>query len=92
MANEIGIPRIVFYSTRAFFTAVTNFIWKDVAKIISLPVVNFVDLPWSPTFKKEHLPSVCQIYKKSDPEREFLKDGMLANMSSYGCVINTFEA
>ncbi|XAR65329.1 hypothetical protein NMG60_11009414 [Bertholletia excelsa] len=92
MANQLGIPRIVFYSSGAFLTAVSNFLWHNINTVRSLSVVEFPDLPRSPSFPAEHLPSIFRLYRESDPDRQILKDGMLANFSSWGSVFNSFDA
>ncbi|KAH7834083.1 hypothetical protein Vadar_012576 [Vaccinium darrowii] len=91
LANQLGIPRLVFYTSGAFLTCVCNFLWQNVKTVHSLPVVKFSDLPRSPVFAAEHLPSSFRAYRESDPDMEFLKDGALANIRSWGCVFNSFD-
>ncbi|XP_052194935.1 UDP-glycosyltransferase 89A2-like [Diospyros lotus] len=91
LAQELGIPRIAFYSASAFLACMLNFLWPNVASVRSLSAVDFPDLPRSPSFAKEHLPSIFRLYREQDPELEFVKNGMVANMSSWGCVFNTFR-
>ncbi|XP_058193563.1 UDP-glycosyltransferase 89A2-like [Rhododendron vialii] len=91
LANQLGIPRIAFYSTRAFLTSVLNFLWQNVKTVRSLPTVNLPDLPRSPCFAAEHLPSVYRAYRESDPDTEFLRDGFLANARSWGSIFNSFD-
>ncbi|CAL5344831.1 unnamed protein product [Camellia sinensis] len=83
---------IVFYSSGSFLASVSNFIWQNINTVRSLPVVHFPDLPRSPSFTPDHLPSVYRVYRESDPDGEFLKDGMLANIASWGCVFNSLDA
>ncbi|GMP74986.1 hypothetical protein CsSME_00032223 [Camellia sinensis var. sinensis] len=92
LAHQLGIPRIVFYSSGSFLASVSNFIWQNINTVRSLPVVHFPDLPRSPSFTPDHLPSVYRVYRESDPDGEFLKDGMLANIASWGCVFNSLDA
>ncbi|KAF7124127.1 hypothetical protein RHSIM_Rhsim12G0070300 [Rhododendron simsii] len=91
LANQLGIPRIAFYSTRAFLTSLLNFLWQNVKTVRSLPAVNFPDLPRSPCFAAEHLPSVYRVYRESEPDMEFLRDGFLANTRSWGSIFNSFD-
>lgn len=86
LAQQIGIPRICFYSSDAFLTSILACLWDNIDSLLSLEVVDFPDLSYSPSFTKEHLPSVFLTYKKSDPIWEFIKDGMIANNVSCGCV------
>ncbi|THG15682.1 UDP-glycosyltransferase 89B2-like [Camellia sinensis] len=92
LAHQLGIPRIVFYSSGSFLASVSNFIWQNINTVRSLPVVHFPDLPRSPSFTADHLPSIYRVYRESDPDGEFLKDGMLANIASWGCVFNSLDA
>ncbi|KAI8527456.1 hypothetical protein RHMOL_Rhmol12G0076700 [Rhododendron molle] len=91
LANQLGIPRIAFYSSGAFLTSVLNFLWQNVKTVCSSPAVNFPDLPRSPCFAAEHLPSAYRVYRESDPDTEFLKDGFLANTRSWGSIFNSFD-
>lgn len=40
----------------------------------------------------DQLPSLFRYYRQSDPDWEFIKDAMIANTSSWGCVFNTLDA
>ncbi|EEF47681.1 UDP-glucosyltransferase, putative [Ricinus communis] len=92
LANEINIPRFTFYSSGAFLASVADHCWNHIDVVKNLKVVDFVDLPTTPSFNEEHLPSMFRSYDESDPDWEVVKEGSLANMSSYGCVFNSFEA
>ncbi|KAK3039767.1 hypothetical protein RJ639_027080 [Escallonia herrerae] len=91
LANQINIPRIAFFSSGAFLTSVLGHLWDDIQSFRSLTMANFPDLPRSPSFTAEQLPSVFRHYKESEPSWNFVKDGMIANNFSWGCVINTFD-
>ncbi|KAA3463472.1 UDP-glycosyltransferase 89A2-like isoform X1 [Gossypium australe] len=92
LATRLQIPRLAFFSTRAFLVSVFDYIWNYVEKVKSLSEVEFGHLPGSPVFKQEHLPSLFKLYKRSDPDWEFVKDGLLANAKSWGYVLNSFDA
>ncbi|PPD72280.1 hypothetical protein GOBAR_DD30823 [Gossypium barbadense] len=64
LATRLQIPRLAFFSTRAFLVSVFDYIWNNVEKL----------------------------YKRSDPDWEFVKDGLLANTKSWGYVLNSFDA
>ncbi|KAF9587590.1 hypothetical protein IFM89_004048 [Coptis chinensis] len=91
LATQLGIPRIAFYCSGAFLVSVLDYLWINISEIHPLDVVTFYDIPNSPDFPKAHLPSVILRYSKSDPAFEFAKKGMVANMSSWGGVFNTFD-
>ncbi|GAB4829005.1 hypothetical protein Ancab_018662 [Ancistrocladus abbreviatus] len=58
----------------------------------TMEVVCFPDLPRSPSFIESHLPSMFRMYRESDSEWQVVKDGMLANLSCWGAVFNSFSA
>ncbi|KAK5776813.1 hypothetical protein PVK06_044778 [Gossypium arboreum] len=58
----------------------------------SATLVELSALPGSHVFKSNHLPSLFRLYKKSDPDWEFIKDLKLANTKNWGCVFNSFDA
>ncbi|MFQ6648962.1 hypothetical protein Gotur_020749 [Gossypium turneri] len=92
LATRLQIPRLTFYSSGAFLVSVFDYIWNNVEKVKSLSEVEFGHLPGSPVFKQEQLPSLFKLYKRSDPDWEFVKDGLLANAKSWGYVLNSFDA
>ncbi|XWS34238.1 hypothetical protein CRYUN_Cryun21dG0023200 [Craigia yunnanensis] len=92
LATRLKIPRITFFSSGAFVASIFDYIWNNLERVKSLSEVEFSHLPGSPLFKQEHLPSTFKLYKRSDPDWEFVKDGMIANTKSWGCVLNSFNA
>lgn len=93
LAQEIGIPRIVFYPSGAFSTAVMQHLWQNIESINgSMGVVHFSDLPRRPSFVWDHIPSVVRRNRESsNPDALVVRKGMLANSSSWGAVFNTFD-
>ncbi|KAJ9163462.1 hypothetical protein P3X46_023128 [Hevea brasiliensis] len=92
LANEINIPRFAFFSSGAFLAAVADHCWNNLETVKTLDVVGFVDLPRSPSFKAEHLPSIFRLYEEYDPDWQVVREGMLANTLSFGCIFNSCEA
>ncbi|KAA8529292.1 hypothetical protein F0562_033909 [Nyssa sinensis] len=92
LAHNLCIPRIVFFSSGAFTASVLRYLWDNFDTIRSLTVVDLPDLPRSPRFSEEHIPSVFRHYRESDPDWVFVRDCLTANYSSWGCVFNSFEA
>nr|QSM19610.1 glycosyltransferase [Arnebia euchroma] len=92
LANKIGVPRIVFYSSGAFLASAFDYIWKNFDLLRCLDEIEFSDFPRKPRFLKEHLPSVFRRYRDSDPDWVIVRKSMVANSSSWGAVINTFDA
>ncbi|KAL6983282.1 hypothetical protein U1Q18_016672 [Sarracenia purpurea var. burkii] len=92
LAHHLAIPRIVVYTSGAFLADVCNFLWLNVETVRDLSAVDFPDIPGSPRFAAEQLPSMFRKYRESDLDWEIVKNGMLANMSSWGYVFNSFAA
>ncbi|PON79791.1 UDP-glucuronosyl/UDP-glucosyltransferase [Parasponia andersonii] len=93
LARRINIPRIAFFSSGAFVCSVLDECWSllSAPKESSSSAVEFPDLPGSPCFKEEHLPSVFLRCRESTLETDFVKDSLIANFFSWGCVFNTFD-
>ncbi|KAK6116402.1 hypothetical protein DH2020_049864 [Rehmannia glutinosa] len=93
LANHIGIPRIVFYSSGAFAVGVFNHLWVNCEDVEPGREVNFQDLPWEPSFTWEQVPSLYRRYRESSSVGlELIKNSMVANYLSWASVSNTFEA
>ncbi|KAF7808996.1 UDP-glycosyltransferase 89A2-like [Senna tora] len=92
ISRRLGIPRIAFYSSGAFVTAVNNFCWQNPESVLGRSVVEFSELPGAPSFKEGHLPSIFRLYRESDPDWEIVREGHLANFKSWGLVFNSFHA
>ncbi|XP_061375319.1 UDP-glycosyltransferase 89A2-like [Gastrolobium bilobum] len=90
--HRIGIPRLAFYSSGAFLTAISNRCWRNPRWFQSQAVVEFAGIPGTPSFRGEHLPSLILRYRESDPESEFVRELFAANAASWGTVFNTFGA
>lgn len=93
LAHQIGIPRICFYTSGTFLTAVLNQIWTNFETIHnSFYDVKFHDLPHSPCFRYEQLPSVFRRYQETNPDSRVVKNSMIENISSWASVFSTFDA
>lgn len=91
LASKLGIHRLVFFSTSAFLIGVLDYISHNIKLVRSQDVTTFHDMPGSPSFSLEHLPSLARLYKDSDPEWDLVLDGQVACSSSWGWVVNTFD-
>ncbi|CAL5189170.1 unnamed protein product [Lathyrus oleraceus] len=92
LANELSIPRVAFYSLSALSKFVMNCDWSNPLLLKSEEVVQFPELPRTPSFKYEHLYSILLHYRESDPESEFVREIFISNSASWGFVLNTCEA
>ncbi|XP_015076910.1 UDP-glycosyltransferase 89A2-like [Solanum pennellii] len=91
LAQEIGVPGIVFYGVGALLISIFFDVWKNIEAYKGLGFVEFNGLPKSPRFVKEHLPSVFLKFKEDDPTWEIVRNGFIANGKSCGSIFNTFE-
>ncbi|KAK1423209.1 hypothetical protein QVD17_18505 [Tagetes erecta] len=83
LSNKLGIHRICFFSSGAFLISVLGYAMRNISSVRSNKTMTvFHDLPDSPSFAWEHLPSLVRAYKESDPDWEFIVDGHIANESS----------
>ena len=97
MASRLGIKRIVFSPSGAMALSVLYSLWLDLPKLDDpldpTAVISFDKIPNSPKYPwwkisptPDHRACV-----EGDPAMEFIKDGILANIESWGLAINTFS-
>eukprot|EP00262_Sarcandra_glabra_P010513 TRINITY_DN2579_c0_g3_i1.p1 TRINITY_DN2579_c0_g3~~TRINITY_DN2579_c0_g3_i1.p1 ORF type:complete len:482 (+),score=38.01 TRINITY_DN2579_c0_g3_i1:61-1506(+) len=95
LACQLGIPRVVFSPSAAHTLSVSNWCWRHVSDKEDPGdpnfQVTFKEIPNSPTYSWNHLSSMYRSYESGDPVWEFIKDGFLANMASWGIVFNSFD-
>ncbi|KAL0424854.1 UNVERIFIED_CONTAM: Flavonol 3-O-glucosyltransferase UGT89B1 [Sesamum radiatum] len=95
LADQLGIPRIAFYCSGAFYTAISDRLWGgDAESVKPGSELEFQDLPGAPSFTWEQAPSLFRLYRETgvgDPSFEAVKAGMAANGLSWASVFNTFE-
>ncbi|KAH7516157.1 hypothetical protein FEM48_Zijuj10G0105400 [Ziziphus jujuba var. spinosa] len=91
LADQIKIPRICFFSNRVAIASLFDYCWRNIKTVRSLPVVEFHELPKSPSFKQEHMPSIIRLFDESDPDSRMVRHGFIANGSSWGLVFNSFD-
>ncbi|XP_040383029.1 flavonol 3-O-glucosyltransferase UGT89B1-like [Oryza brachyantha] len=93
LADDLRVPRIVFYASGAFAVAALEHLWKGVLPLDpnSSPVVVLDSLPGSPAFPYDHVPSVVKKYVAGDPDWEFVREGFRLNATAWGAAVNTFD-
>ncbi|KAI4357953.1 hypothetical protein L6164_001865 [Bauhinia variegata] len=92
LGNHLGIPRIAFYCCAAFSTCVARHCIQNLRAVKYSGFIQFPDIPGSPTFKQEHVPSTSQRNRELDPDEELEREISIANSMSWGFILNTFEA
>ncbi|XP_021718333.1 UDP-glycosyltransferase 89A2-like [Chenopodium quinoa] len=91
-ATQLNIPRIAFYSVSALLTCILTHLWEHSDKQNISSIFEFPDLPSSPSFTLDQLPSIFRKFKEGDPDWEIVKEGLRANPKSWGYVFNSFYA
>ncbi|VVB00747.1 unnamed protein product [Arabis nemorensis] len=87
--NDLGIPRFAFFSSGAFLASIVHFFSDKRHVYESTEPVCLLELPRTPVFKTEHLPSFVP-QSPSSQDLEILKD-IPMSFSSYGCVFNSCD-
>ncbi|XAR48736.1 hypothetical protein NMG60_11031651 [Bertholletia excelsa] len=94
LARDLGVPRVVFWTSGASAASVYDCVWRDLPtvddpddenSIISIPT-----LPNSPTYTWWQMSPQHRGFKKGDPGWEFFRNSLLANFGSWGAVLNSF--
>ncbi|KAJ8570057.1 hypothetical protein K7X08_006634 [Anisodus acutangulus] len=86
LAQEVGVPRIVFYTSGALLVSILVYIWRNFEAYRGLGLVEFNGLPKSPRFVRDHLPSVFQKFKEGDPTWEIVRNGFIATVGPINLV------
>uniref|UniRef100_A0A0E0PWE7 Glycosyltransferase N-terminal domain-containing protein n=1 Tax=Oryza rufipogon TaxID=4529 RepID=A0A0E0PWE7_ORYRU len=95
LADELGVPRVVFSSSAVYGTAVLHSMFRLMPKREDehddeCPV-SFPDIPGSPSYPWRHLSMLYRLYKAGDEVSEGVKNNFLSNMGSSCIVSNTFR-
>nr|BEP30495.1 UDP-glycosyltransferase [Dahlia pinnata] len=94
LAGELGIRRYTFSPSGALALSVIYSLWKYQPKRVNLEneneVIKFPEIPNSPEYPWWQLSPIYRSYVEGDPESEFIKEGFLGNIASWGLVINSF--
>lgn len=92
LADQLRVPRISFFSIRVYTASVLDYCWRNIHTVRASPIVHFHQLPKSQSFKQEHLPSIVRLYDESDPDMKIVQEALTANIQSWACVFNSFDA
>lgn len=87
--KDLGLPRFAFFSSGAFLASTLHFVSDKPHIFQTTEPLCFSDLPRSPVFKTEHLPSLIP-ESPSSQDLECIKDTQ-ENFSSKGCIFNSCE-
>ncbi|KAA8541098.1 hypothetical protein F0562_025061 [Nyssa sinensis] len=94
LASQIGVPRVVFWPSGVFASSVFNCMWRDLPKNDEPDnenfLISFPNIPNSPTLPWWQLSHAYRYYKEGDPDWECIRNNMLANLTSWGIVYNSF--
>jgi hypothetical protein len=94
LASDLGVPRVVFWTSGAHAVSIFNALWRDLPRIDDPDdedsVLSLPNLPNSPKYPCWQITSLYRLFKEGDPDWEFFRNGMLANSQSWGAVLNSF--
>ncbi|KAL9226514.1 hypothetical protein vseg_002320 [Gypsophila vaccaria] len=94
LSLRLNVPRVVFYSSGAFGSAVMYSIWRagptNPDDHLDHSVV-LDDLAGSPVFKWSELSALFRSGKAGDPDWDYFRGGLMSNLASWGAVFNTFS-
>ncbi|KAJ0235117.1 UDP-glycosyltransferase 89A2 [Hirschfeldia incana] len=91
LCEQLCVPRFAFFSISSFLVSVLEFCFENMDRVGSTDPVRLLDLPRSPVFEGEHLPSVfrrCLRAPSSPDVLETVRD-FNVNSLSYGSVFNS---
>ncbi|GAV64534.1 UDPGT domain-containing protein [Cephalotus follicularis] len=94
LACKLGIQRIVFSPSGAMALSTMYYLWRYMP-IPNDPndpnaTVSLSTMPNSPTYPWWQISPLYRGFVEEGPNMEFVKDGFLGNISSWGLVINSF--
>lgn len=94
LACQLGIRRFVFSPSGAMALSVIYYLWRYQPKLEnpedSKSPISFTKIPSSPIYPWWQLSPIYRSYVEGDPVSDFIKDGFLGNIASWGLVINSF--
>ncbi|CAN4086213.1 unnamed protein product [Withania somnifera] len=94
IATQLGIRRYVFSPSGALALSLVYALWRDVPTRKDPndddEIFEFNNIPNSPKFPWWQLSPIFRSYVEGDPNSEFIRKGFLADIASYGLILNTF--
>ncbi|KAF8378531.1 hypothetical protein HHK36_029874 [Tetracentron sinense] len=95
LASELRIHRIIFSPSGALAVSLAHFLWRDLPKREdpnnpNFPI-SFPKVPNSPVFPWCHLSFLFREYMEGDTYLQIVRDDWLANLASWGLVVNSFS-
>ncbi|XP_057514797.1 flavonol 3-O-glucosyltransferase UGT89B1-like [Actinidia eriantha] len=94
LASDLGVPRIVFWSSGAFAASTIQCLWRDLPKVDESDDGNstfsLVKVPNCPKYPCWQITNHYGGYKAGHPDWEFFRSSLLANHQSWGAVFNSF--
>ncbi|KAL7161124.1 hypothetical protein ACSBR2_041726 [Camellia fascicularis] len=95
LACQLGIRRFMFSPSSAVFLSVFDSMWRYQPKRDDpndeKALIKFPRVPNCPIYPWWQLPVTYRSYVEGDPVSEFIKDGLMSNMASWGLVVNSFN-
>ncbi|GKB54296.1 hypothetical protein Tco_0905049 [Tanacetum coccineum] len=98
LASRLGIRRVVFSPSGVLGYSLLHTLWQNILEINAKngeeaenSLLSFPKIPSSPTFPSHQLTQLSRYYKKGENDSEDFRNWLLANMTSWGIIYNTFN-
>ncbi|CAK7323180.1 unnamed protein product [Dovyalis caffra] len=91
LSCQLGVRRFVFSPSGAMALATMYSLWRDMPKAPKdqNQLFSFSKIPSCPKYPWWQISPLYRSYVEGDPVSEFTKEGMLANIASWGLVVNS---
>lgn len=95
LATELNIRRLVFSPSGAKALSIIYYLWREMPKLQNVDdpaeVFTLQKIPNAPKFPLWQISPIYRSYVEGDPVSEFIKEGFLADVGSWGLVVNSFS-
>lgn len=94
LATDLGVPRVAFWPSGAFSASIVNFTWQELPRPDDPDneklTFSFTKVPGCPKYPWWQISFLYRSFKEGEPIWEFFRDNMVANIESWGYMLNTF--
>nr|GEW59874.1 UDP-glycosyltransferase 89B1-like [Tanacetum cinerariifolium] len=98
LPSRLGIRRVVFSPSGVLGYSLLFTLWQNILETNAKngeedenSLLSFPEIPSSPTFPSHQLTQLSRYYKNRENDSEDFRNWLLANMTSWGIIYNTFN-
>ncbi|PWA63239.1 UDP-glucuronosyl/UDP-glucosyltransferase [Artemisia annua] len=98
LASLLGIRHVVFSPSGVLGYSILHTLWRNIVEINAKNgdkdenyLLSYPEIPSSPTFPWHQVPQMARDYKKGNNDFEDFRKWLLANMTSWGVIYNTYD-